>query len=69
MLVLDCEVYSNYFLTAFLSQDGLVTYFEKHDGCDLDKERLRAAMSCQTTLGFNSSGYDIYMIAAALDSW
>ena len=69
MLVLDCEVYSNYFLTAFLSQDGLVTYFEKHDGCDLDKERLRAAMSCQTTLGFNSSGYDLYMIAAALDGW
>ena len=69
MLVLDCEVYSIYFLAAFLNEDGLITNIEMHDGCDLNKERLRAAMSCQTTLGFNSSGYDLYMIAAALKGW
>ena len=68
MLVLDCEVYRNYFLAAFLNEDGLITNIEMHDGCDLNKERLSALMR-QTTVTFNGNGYDLYMVAAALKGW
>lgn len=67
MLILDTEVYTNYFLAAFRNlESGKVTHIETHDDCPLDRPRLRAAMQSHTTISFNGNGYDLPIITAAL---
>lgn len=71
LIVLDCEVYRNYFLVAFKNiDDNKVITIEvkgEHNGLsDVDKQRLYNIMIKRETFGFNSLGYDIPVILAAL---
>lgn len=67
MFVLDCEVYSNYFLFAAKHIDGTKTLVvEMHnDTCD-DKARAKIskAMRNDLSVSFNGIGYDLPIIAA-----
>lgn len=66
MLIIDTEVYRNYFLLAALDLDsGDVRHFEMYSGHPLD-DGIRQIMTRHTTVGFNSVGYDLPIIAAAL---
>ena len=66
MLIIDTEVYRNYFLLAALDLDsGDVRHFEMYPGHPLD-DGIRQIMTRHTTVGFNSVGYDLPIIAAAL---
>lgn len=66
MLIIDTEVYRNYFLLAALDLDsGDVRHFEMYPGHPLD-DGIRQIMTQHTTVGFNSVGYDLPIIAAAL---
>jgi len=66
MIVVDTEVYRDYFLLAALDLDtGKVQHFEMYSGHALD-DGIRALMTSRTTVGFNSAGYDLPMIAAAV---
>lgn len=66
MIVIDTEVYRDYFLLAALDLDtGKVQHFEMYSGHALD-DGIRALMTSRTTVGFNSAGYDLPMIAAAV---
>lgn len=69
-LVLDCEVYPDYFLALFTSMTmGAVAYVECVDGQPLahaDALRLRWILENFQTTGFNSLGYDLTMCALAL---
>lgn len=67
MIIIDCEVYKNYFLLAALHVgSGKTATYEMYDGCDLDTAAIKRIMSSQTTVGFNSKNYDLPIIAAAL---
>ncbi len=66
MLILDCEVYRNYFLLCVLHlPSGKVKHFEMYPGKPLD-DGIDALLSSRTSVGFNSLGYDLPIIAAAL---
>lgn len=66
-LVVDSEVYVNYFLIAFSSkQTGKVIYFEMEKGGQLDIPRLRWVLQNFTIVGFNSLSYDMTITAIAL---
>lgn len=69
-LVLDCEVYADYFLALFTSMaTGAVTYVEAVDGAALDdgsRGLLHHLLHAFRTTGFNSAGYDLTMCALAL---
>ena len=67
MVVLDCETYANYFLLSMLDTDsGKIKDFELFDGQDFDAKTVTAILKKHTTLGFNSSNYDLAVIVAAL---
>ena len=72
LVVLDCEVYPNYFLAAFKNIDkGTVATIEaKGEDESLTKsqiKRLNSIMHHRTTFGFNSNKYDIPIILFALN--
>lgn len=70
MLVIDTEVYKDYFLLcAKQLSDGKVRYFEMHSGTKLDNKAIRAMMRRQTTISFNGLNYDLPIISAALNGW
>ena len=67
MIILDCETYTNYFLLSMLDTDsGKIKDFELFDGQDFDAKTVTAILKKHTTLGFNSSNYDMPVIVAAL---
>ena len=67
MLVLDCEVYTNYFLIMFKHlEDGNIAAFEMFDGHPLNREQVRAIMRSDTTISFNGNSYDLWIINHAL---
>lgn len=67
MIILDCEVYRNYFLLCALHvESGKTKAYEMYDSHDLDVSGIRALMQRNTTVGFNSKNYDLPIIAAAL---
>ena len=67
MIILDCETYKNYFLVSMLDTDsGKIRDFELFDGQDFDSKTVSAILKKHTTLGFNSSNYDMPLIIAAL---
>lgn len=67
MIILDCETYTNYFLLSMLDTDsGKIKDFELFDGQDFDSKTVAAILRKHTTLGFNSSNYDMPVIVAAL---
>jgi len=66
-LILDCEVYSNYFLVSIMSSDGLkVVNYEMYEGMPLNKKALLTVLNKRTTIGFNSLSYDLPILASAL---
>lgn len=70
MLVIDTEVYKDYFLLcAKQLSDGKVRYFEMYSGAKLDNKAIRAMMRRQTTISFNGLNYDLPIISAALNGW
>ena len=68
MLIFDVECYRNYFLVSFLNADGKVAHIEMRGDGKLDVAKLSRFMKTNTTLGFNSNSYDLYMITAALEN-
>jgi len=67
MLILDCEVYSNYFLLMFKSTaSGRYASYELFEGREFDTGAVSRNMSSHTTVSFNGNSFDIVMIAAAL---
>jgi len=67
MLVLDCEVYSNYFLLMFKDiETGKYAAFEMYEQKELNIKRVKELMSTATTISFNGNSYDLIIISAAL---
>ena len=67
MLVLDCEVYTDYFLIMFKRlEDGKVAAFDMFAGQELNRTRVREIMRSETTISFNGNNYDLWIINAAL---
>lgn len=70
MVVIDTEVYKNYFLlSAKQERTGKVVHFEMYNGKDLDIKPIAHLMRNNTTVSFNGISYDLPMITAALQSW
>jgi len=70
MLVLDCEVYTDYFLIMFKNiESGRYASYEMFDGQELHRSRVIQLMKEHTTVSFNGFGYDIHIITAALEGW
>lgn len=72
LVVLDCEVYPNYFLVAFKNIDNsrVVTIEAKGGDSSLSLDELRklnTIMRKRQTFGFNSRNYDIPIILYALN--
>ena len=67
MIILDVECYSNYCLLSLLNSDtGATKDFELYEGKELECKKIADVLRTFTTLGFNSSNYDLPMIVAAL---
>ena len=67
MIILDCETYKNYFLVSMLDTTTDKTIdFELYDNHPIDSKKLAAILRQHTTIGFNSSNYDLPVIVAAL---
>jgi hypothetical protein len=67
MLVIDTEVYSDYFLlSAKQLSDGKVRHFELFPGQAIDRKTVGTMMRSQTTISFNGLNYDLPIITAAL---
>lgn len=70
MLVLDTEIYSNYFLLSFMhTKTGKVRTFEMYDGQPLDHSGIVRTMSRYTTISFNGNNFDIPIIVAAIQGF
>ena len=68
-LVLDVECYRDYFLVCLLDrQTGKVAHFDMWPGKPLNVSRIAHYMRSETTISFNGNGYDLPMIAAALEN-
>ena len=66
MIILDTEVYKDYFLLmAMHLGSGKIETFEIYPG-HIDIDGIRTLMTRDTTVGFNSIGYDLPIIAAAI---
>ena len=66
MIILDTEVYKDYFLLmAMHLESGKIETFEIYPG-HIGIDGIRTLMTRDTTVGFNSIGYDLPIIAAAL---
>lgn len=67
MIIIDCEVYRDYFLLAAQHvATGKTRTYEMYRGHALDVTQIKRLMASQTTIGFNSKGYDLPIITAAL---
>jgi hypothetical protein len=63
----DIECFSNYWLAAFKSyQTGRILFFERTETTDFDAGKLRWLVDNMLLVGFNSFGYDIPVLWAAL---
>lgn len=67
ILIVDTEIYSDYFLCAFLEvSTGKVKYFEKHADCELDTKTISSLLSKYTIISFNGNSFDMNILALAL---
>ena len=67
MIILDTEIYSDYFLVSTLNTEtGKITHLEAFDGQPIDRDLLRKLMSKRTTMGFNSNHFDLPLLCAAM---
>jgi DNA polymerase elongation subunit (family B) len=70
MIVLDTEVYKDYFLLSFKEiSTGRIKHFEMFDGNELNKKSISRILSNYTSVSFNGLNYDLPMIAAALSGF
>ena len=68
MIVVDVEVYRNYFLALFKDLgSGKYRSFEMFEGRALDIVSLKRVMVSDTTISFNGLGYDLIILSAAID--
>ena len=68
MIVVDVEVYRNYFLALFKDLgSGKYRSFEMFEGRALDIVSLKRVMASDTTISFNGLGYDLIILSAAID--
>ena len=66
-LLLDLEVYANYFLASFKDiASGKVVELEMYDGHPLDTARLERLILRHTIVTFNGSSFDLPLVALAL---
>lgn len=63
---LDVECYSNYFLICFKSRNNTKFFQMYDDQKPIDIVAIHQIMTQYTTVGFNSSKYDLWMIAYAM---
>ena len=67
MLIVDVETFRDYFLIGFKNTEtGKYAAFEMFEGQPLKINRVRELMGSSTTVSFNGNGYDLFMIAYAL---
>lgn len=67
MLMIDCEVYANYFLVMFKNIDtGKAAAFDMFEGQVLNIKRVKELMAGDTTVSFNGNSYDLPVIADAI---
>lgn len=68
-LVMDLEVYRDYFLASFLNIDtGNVRHFEMFDGQDLDAKVIRQILAKYRIVTFNGNNFDLPVLTVALDT-
>lgn len=67
-LYLDCEVYKNYFLAMFMTEEGRIGYVEKFNDSRLDLRKLEKLVTAtdRELYTFNGDNYDIPIIRVAL---
>ena len=69
-LVLDIEVYSNYFLAQFKSIDtGKVRSFEMFDGCDFDRQSVLSILKSHRIVTFNGLNFDMPILTLVLKKY
>jgi DNA polymerase elongation subunit (family B) len=69
MLIIDTEIYSDYFLVSALNiETGKITHIEAFDGQPIDKARLHKLMK-RVTMSFNGNHFDLPLLAAALNDY
>jgi hypothetical protein len=69
MLIIDTEIYSDYFLVSALNiETGKITHIEAFDGQPIDKARLHKLMK-RVTMSFNGNHFDLPLLAAALNNY
>jgi hypothetical protein len=69
MLIIDTEIYSDYFLVASLNTEtGKITHIEAFDGQPINKPRLRKLMVEYVTMSFNGNHFDLPLLAAAVNA-
>lgn len=69
-IVIDTEVYSDYFLLSALEPStGKIWHFEKYDGQSFDVKSVNSLMNTCTTISFNGNSFDLGIICAALSGW
>lgn len=67
MIVIDTEIYSNYFLlSALQTTTGKIAHFEMHNDSDINISAIRSLMSNNTTVSFNGNNFDLPIIAYLL---
>ena len=67
MLIIDTEIYSDYFLVSALNiETGKITHIEAFDGKPINQKRLHTLMTEYVTMSFNGNHFDLPLIAAAL---
>ena len=67
IVVFDTECYRDFWMIAFRNiQTGNTSSFEMYEGQPLDVDRIRKIIQRYTLIGFNSTGYDMPMLALAL---
>lgn len=63
---LDIEVYKDYFLAAILLPSERILHFEMYSGKPLDTAGVQKALTQYRVVGFNSTNYDLPLLAHAM---
>ena len=67
MLVIDVEIYRDYFLLSALQPEtGKVRHFEIYDDHRFNPKELNGLMRSYTTVSFNGNNFDLPLILMAL---
>lgn len=68
MLVLDVEIYRDYFLLSMLKPEtGIVRHFELYDDHRFNPKQLMGLMRSYTTVSFNGNNFDLPLILMAIN--